>query len=84
MKFEKRNKFLESPYNPKRTWVRRIPGVSDEEEFDQSKQLLASAKKVEEVVSDISPRTLVYHAKYSKYKINKKLNKEFEDSKYHK
>ena len=42
---------------------------------------MSSAKKKEVVVPDVSPRTLVYQAKYSKYKINKQLNQEFEDLK---
>ena len=76
-------KFLQSPYNPKRTWVRRINsnGEGDEIEVDQSQQLLLSAKKEEEPVSSVSPRSQVYYAKYSKYKVNKKLNNEFEQAK---
>ena len=76
-------KFLESPYNPTRTWVRRIysKGEGEEVEVDQSQQLLASAKKEEEPISSISPRSQVYLAKFSKYKINKKLYNEYEKAK---
>jgi len=80
---QERKKFLASPYNPDRTWVRRIPQrkEGEDEEIDES-HLMASAKKEKEAPkSSKSPRRQVYEAKYSKYKINKKLKGEYDSDK---
>jgi len=78
-----KKKFLASPYNPKRSWVRRIPEMKskDDEEVDEVK-LLSRSKMVEEKkLSKASLKRLAYEAKYSKYKVNKKLKHEYDDEK---
>lgn len=78
-----KKKFLASPYNPDRTWVRRIPEMKDGEEVEEDEShLMASAKKeTKVVVSEKSQREQVYQAKYTKYKVNKKLKGEYDSGK---
>lgn len=78
-----RKKFLASPYNPDRTWVRRIPEMKnkDDVQVDES-QLLARAKKEEaKPLTAEELKRLVYEAKFSKYRTNKKLKEAYDESK---
>lgn len=81
MKSEKNKKFLASPYNPKRSWVRRIPEMKNDEQInieDDQPIIMRPKSKKKATKPSRSPRRAIYEAKFEKYKINKTLKGEYD------
>jgi hypothetical protein len=80
---KEKKKYLQSPYNTDRSWVRRIPVKRDNDdlEVDESKLLASTKKKEEKKLSKASLKRLAYEAKFTKYRVNRKLKEEYDEEK---